>query len=49
MSELHLRLRGLEPIPSRVLWRETFFFLASFVATMGGVLVLMNHAAVVMV
>jgi hypothetical protein len=48
MRELHLRLRGLEPMSRHQLWRETFFFLASFVATMGGSIVLMNHAAAVM-
>lgn len=47
MRELHLRLRLLEPMPRGQLWRETFFFLASFVATMGGAVVLMNHVAAV--
>lgn len=40
-------LSVLETKPRRALWRETFFFLASFVATLGGSMILMNHAAAV--
>ena len=48
MKALHLQLRQLDEMPSRALWRETFFFLASFVATIGGSLVLFNHAVAVL-
>ncbi len=49
MRELHLRLRRLEPVSSREFWRETFFFMASFLATIVGTSVLLNHAAAVLV
>ena len=39
---------SLDDKPRRELWRETVFFLDSFVATMGASVVLMNHAAAVM-
>ena len=39
----------LETKSRRELWRESFFFLASFVATLGGSMILMEHAAAVIV
>ncbi|MFC5343938.1 hypothetical protein ACETK8_19660 [Brevundimonas staleyi] len=38
---------ALEAKSRQQLLRETFFFLASFVATLGGSMILMNHAAAV--
>ena len=48
MRLLNVHLPAIEPTPRRELWRETFFFLASFIATMGGAVVMMNHAAAVL-
>lgn len=48
MRVMPFPLSAIEQKPSRELWRETFFFLASFVATLGGSMVLMNHAAAVL-
>ena len=39
---------AIDDKPRRELWRETVFFLVSFMATMGASVVLMNHAAAVM-
>ncbi|WP_425991903.1 hypothetical protein [Brevundimonas sp. TWP2-3-2] len=48
MRILNFHLPAIEPMPRRQLWRETGFFLASFLATMGGAVVMMNHAAAVL-
>ena len=47
MRVLNFHLPAIEPMPRHELWRETFFFLASFIATMVGAMVMMNHAAAV--
>lgn len=47
MRVMPFHLATLSAKPRRELWRETFFFLASFVATLGGSMILMNHAAAV--
>ena len=48
MKVLNFDLPAIEPMPRRQLWRDTGFFLASFIATLGGAVVLMNHAAAVL-
>lgn len=48
MRVLSIQLPAIDPMPRRELWRETGLFLASFLATMGGVVVMMNHAAAVL-
>ena len=48
MRILNFHLPAIEPMSRRQLWRETGFFLASFLATMGGAVVMMNHAAAVL-
>lgn len=48
MTALNFRLPPLERQPLCELWRETFFFLSSFIATLGGAMVMMNHAAAVL-
>lgn len=48
MRILNVHLPAIERMPRRQLWRETGFFLASFLATMGGAVVMMNHAAAVL-
>ncbi len=48
MRVLNFQLPAIDEKPRRELWRETFFFLASFIATMGGAVVMMNHAAAVL-
>lgn len=48
MTALNFRLPPLERQPRGELWRETGLFLASFIATMGGAVVMMNHAAAVL-
>ena len=48
MRVLNFHLPAIERQPRRELWRETFFFLASFIATIGGAMVMMNHAAAVL-
>ena len=48
MRVMPFHLAAIEAKPRRELWRETFFFLASFVATLGGSMILMNHAAAVL-
>ncbi|MBU1346040.1 MAG: hypothetical protein KKA16_03700 [Alphaproteobacteria bacterium] len=48
MRVMNFHLPPIERQPRKELWRETFFFLASFLATMGGVVVIMNHAAAVL-
>ena len=45
----HTLFSALDAKPRRELWREAGFFLASFTATMGGTVVMMNHAAAVLV
>ena len=47
MRVMPFHLTAIPAKPRRELWRETFFFLASFVATLGGSMILMNHAAAV--
>jgi hypothetical protein len=47
MRVMPFHLAAVDDRPRRALWRETFFFLASFVATLGGSMILMNHAAAV--
>ena len=48
MRVLNVRLPVTEPTPRRQLWRDAGFFLASFVATLGAAVVMMNHAAAVL-
>lgn len=48
MRVLNFQLPPIERQPRRELWRETFFFLSSFIATLGGAMVMMNHAAAVL-
>ena len=48
MRVLNVQLPPIDPMPRRELWRETGLFLASFLATMGGAMVMMNHAAAVL-
>lgn len=48
MRVMNFRLPPIERQPRRELWRETFFFLSSFIATLGGAMVMMNHAAAVL-
>ena len=48
MRVLNFQLPPIERQPRRELWRETFFFLCSFIATMSGAVVMMNHAAAVL-
>lgn len=48
MRVLNVHLPPIERQPRRELWRDTGFFLASFLATMGGAVVMMNHAAAVL-
>jgi hypothetical protein len=48
MRVLNFHLPPIERQPLRELWRETFFFLSSFIATLGGAMVMMNHAAAVL-
>ena len=48
MRVMNFRLPDIAPMPRRQLWRETGFFLASFIATLGGAVVVMEHAAAVL-
>ena len=48
MRVLNFQLPPIERQSRHELWRETGFFLASFLATMGGAVVMMNHAAAVL-
>ena len=48
MRVLNVHLPAIEPMPRRELWRDTGFFLASFIATLGGAVVMINHAAAVL-
>ena len=48
MRVMSFRLPPIERQPRRELWRETFCFLASFTASLGGAVVMMNHAAAVL-
>lgn len=49
MRELPIRLPpSLREKPSRQLWREAFFFCASFVATFYAAVIMLEHAAAVM-
>lgn len=48
MRVLNFHLPAIEPMPRSQLWRETGFFLASFIATLGAAVVMMNHAAAVL-
>lgn len=48
MRVMNFHLPAIEHQPRRELWRETFFFLASFIATMSGMVVMANHAAAVL-
>ena len=48
MRVMIFRLPAIAPMPRRQLWRDTGFFLASFIATLGGAVVVMEHAAAVL-
>lgn len=48
MRVMNFRLPPIERQPLREVWRETFFLLSSFLATLGGAMVMLNHAAAVM-
>ena len=48
MRVMNVRLPAIEPTPRRQLWRDTGVFLASFIATLGAAVVMMNHAAAVL-
>jgi len=45
MRELSVRLSAPSVRPRSAIWRETFFFLVSFLATFGGAALMLDHAA----
>ena len=47
MRVMPFHLAAIHAKPRRELWRETFFFLASFAATICGSMILLDHAAAV--
>ena len=48
MRELAVRLNPPPPPPRGGAWREAFFFLVSFLATFGGAVLMLDHAAALM-
>ncbi len=49
MRELNVLIPSLQPVTPDNPWREAFFFLVSFVTVLMGSVVMLEHAAAVLV